>query len=213
MHTILYIHGMGGGGDSRIPNYLDKALGTEGVRVVVRTYDFDPPKGAAEIAAWVKELRPELIIGESLGAVQALRINGIPQLFVSPALGAPDLFYRFAWLTLLPGGSALLHYKYPVKKGDRQRLIFRFGPMRRYKAHWEAAKAAARQPGYRFAFFGRNDHFMKRGVVQISIWREMFGDSFQVYEGTHFMEEEFIDSLLIPKIRTVLGIGKMDGKA
>lgn len=213
MHTILYIHGMGGGGDSRIPNYLDARLREEGIRVVVRTYDFDPPRGAAEIAAWVEELRPALLIGESLGAIQALRITGIPQLFVSPALGAPDLLYRFAWLTLLPGGSALLHHKYPVKAGDRQKLRFRFGPMRRYKAHWEAAKAAARTPGYRFAFFGRHDHFMKPGVVRIDTWREMFGDSFQLYEGTHFMEEEFIDSLLIPRIRSVLGIGKMDGKA
>lgn len=213
MRTILYIHGMGGGEDSRIPNYLDERLRPEGIRVIVRTYDFDPPIGAAQIASWVEELQPELLIGESLGSIQTLRITGIPQLFVSPSLGAPDLFYRFAWLGLVPGGSWYLHRRFPVKNTDRQKLRFTFPVMRRYKAHWEAAKEAAKTPGYRFAFFGTQDHFMPQGIVQISIWRDMFGDSYQIYDGTHFMEEEYIESMLIPKIREVLGIGKMEGKA
>ena len=34
----------------------------------------------------------------------------------------------------------------------------------------------------------------------------MFGDTFQLYEGTHFMEEEYVESLLIPKIRQVLSV-------
>ena len=41
---VLYIHGMGGGGDSRIPAILKSSL-TE-ADVVVRTYDFDPEKAA-----------------------------------------------------------------------------------------------------------------------------------------------------------------------
>lgn len=213
MTTILYVHGMGGGGDSRIPNYLDGKLADEGIRVVVRTYDFDPPVGAAQIASWVEELKPSLIIGESLGSIQALRIERIPQLFVSPSLGAPEQFYRAAFLTLIPGGSCFLHHKFPVKSGDRQRLKFRFGVMRRYKAHWEAACEAAQKPLYRFAFFGTNDHFMRSGVVKIDYWKRMFGDSYQIYEGTHFMEEENIDALLIPKIREVLGIANSTGKA
>jgi hypothetical protein len=32
----------------------------------------------------------------------------------------------------------------------------------------------------------------------------MFGNTFQIYEGTHFMEEEYVYALLIPKIREVL---------
>ena len=46
---ILYIHGMGGGGDSRIPSILKDCLADAlpagfpcKVQVVVRTYDFDP---------------------------------------------------------------------------------------------------------------------------------------------------------------------------
>ena len=41
VNNILYIHGMGGGGDSRIPSILREALQDEAI-VIVRTYDFDP---------------------------------------------------------------------------------------------------------------------------------------------------------------------------
>ena len=87
---------MGGGGDSRIPRLLRERFAGTDLRCVVRTYDFDPEAGRAQIASWVEELQPSLVIGESLGAIQALRVRGIPHLFVSPSLGAPDFLVRLA---------------------------------------------------------------------------------------------------------------------
>ena len=206
--TILYIHGMGGGADSRIPALLGEILAPEGVRVVVRTYDFDPPVGRAQIAAWVEELHPVLVIGESLGAIQALRIQGIPHLFVSPSLGAPEIMYKAAPLALFALGRWYLHRRYPVREGDRQALKFRYGVLRRYRAHGEAAMQAIDPKGYYFAFFGTQDHYMRSGVVRIELWRKYFGENYALYEGTHFMEEEYIHSLLVPKIREVLALQK-----
>lgn len=77
MATILYIHGMGGGADSRIPAFLGdwfRSHGRKDLRVVVRTYDFNPDRAAAQIDAWYAELRPALVIGESMGAVHALAL-------------------------------------------------------------------------------------------------------------------------------------------
>ena len=88
MKTILYIHGMGGGGDSRIPSILRECLAAEGLDVVVRTYDFDPEIAAGQIEVWVKELKPLLIIGESLGSIHAIRIKGLPHILISPSLNA-----------------------------------------------------------------------------------------------------------------------------
>ena len=195
---------MGGGGDSRIPRLLnDRFAGTD-IRCIVRTYDFDPEIGHAQISAWVDELHPDLVIGESLGAIQALRVPGVPHLFVSPALGAPAIQARLAWLTRLPGGKALLHHIWPVKEGDRQPLRFEYGIMKKYAAHWEAAKKASADGGYYYAFFGTHDHYMRSGAVKISTWEEMFGKTYALYDGSHFMEEEYIDSLLIPKIHEIL---------
>lgn len=209
--NILYVHGMGGGGDSRIPRLLQEQFEGSGVRIVVRTYDFDPERGRAQILGWVEELSPVLVIGESLGSLQAIRIRGIPHLLVSPSIGAAQFMYRLAWLTRLPGLPALLPRIWRVKEGDRQPLRFEYAVLARYRAHWEDVVAASREDGNYFAFFGRRDHYRKWGIVRISSWRKMFGDSFQIYEGTHFMEEEYVYSLLVPKIREMLTVANMDG--
>lgn len=209
---------MGGGGDSRIPSILGdrfRSLAAAGkrpsVKVVVRTYDFDPEKGHSQILSWVDELRPALVIGESLGALQAMRIAGVPHLFVSPALNSPLYFRCLAWLALLPGVTPLLGRIYKPRKGDRQKLRFTFAVLRKYGRHRkEALRMAAEESRTAefFAFFGSRDHYRRSGIVSISTWKKYFGDSFSVYGGTHFMEEEYIDSMLVPKIAEVLDINK-----
>lgn len=195
---------MGGGADSRIPALLNTLLDPSEARVVVRTYDFDPPVGHAQLLQWTRELKPSLIIGESLGAIQALRITGLPHLFVSPSLGAPGILRRIAPVALFALGRWYLRHRYPVREGERQELKFRYRVLRRYGEHWEAAQAAIDPEGYYYAFFGTQDHYMRSGVVSIGLWERLFGKSYTLYEGTHFMEEEYVQSLLVPKIRELL---------
>lgn len=212
MNLVLYIHGMGGGGDSRIPRLLSEHFRGTDIRVVVRTYSFNPEEGAAQIASWVEELHPGLIIGESLGAIQALRVGGLPHLFVSPSLGAPALLYKLRVVSRFAIGRWYLHRLFRPKEGDRQALLFTPEVLGKYPAHWEAAQAQARKDLAAglpfFAFFGTRDHYKKSGVVQLPLWREFFGDTYQEYEGTHFMEEEYVQSLLVPKIREMLALQK-----
>ena len=134
MRHILYIHGMGGGADSRIPSILDNVFCTT-AKVVTRTYSFDPEIAACQIASWVEELKPVLVIGESLGALHALRLRGIPHVFVSPALNAPIYFQILAWLTLVPGVTRLFDRIYRPREGDRQPLHFTFRTLRKYRRH------------------------------------------------------------------------------
>lgn len=202
---------MGGGGDSRIPGCLQSLLDPQKYQVVIRTYDFDPPIGRSQIEAWVRELSPDLVIGESLGAIQALRVKGIPHLFVSPALGAPAQLVKFAPLARFALGRWYLHHHYPVKEGDRQPLKFRYDVMMRYREHEAAALAAIGPDEYYYAFFGTQDHFMRSGVVQVSLWEKYFGNTYTMYEGTHFMEEEYLKSLLVPKILEVLSFANAAG--
>lgn len=198
--NILYIHGMGGGADSRIPAILDDAL-RPGVRVVCRTYSFDPEEAAAQIAAWVEELHPAVVIGESLGACHALRVREVPHILVSPSLGAPLYLGYLAFLALIPGVPWLLGRIYKPREGDRQKLDFRFEVLRKYREHRRLALAAAASSGDSyFAFFGRRDHYRRSGIVSLRAWRRHFGDTFALYDGTHFMEEEFIQSMLLPRI-------------
>ena len=64
---------MGGGGDSRIPSILKDNLGPD-FEVIIRTYDFDPEIAQGQLAAWAEEVRPELVIGESMGATHAIAL-------------------------------------------------------------------------------------------------------------------------------------------
>ncbi len=211
MAIVLYIHGMGGGGDSRIPAVLNGILGCKGVDVRVYTYDFDPDIAARQIAGWVDELKPQLIIGESLGAVHAIRIKGIPHLLISPALNAPVYFHLLSWLTLLPGMSARMAEKYKPREGDRQKLDFRFRILWKYGRHRrEALKNSPRKGSkdYFWAFIGTSDHYLKDGIVSIRTWKKHFGDSFTLYDGCHFTEEEHIEKIIAPKILELLNISK-----
>ena len=70
MKTIVYVHGLGGGGDSRIPGilaerYAARKEAPDNVRIVCRTYDFDPDRAAAMLEKLVQEEGPDLIIGVS----------------------------------------------------------------------------------------------------------------------------------------------------
>ena len=209
MADVLYIHGMGGGSDSRIPSILDCALSSYGVKVHVRTYDFDPKKASVQIEGWVDEICPDLVIGESLGALHALRIQGVPHLLVSPALNAPLYFEPMAWLSLIPGMTRLFDKIYKPREGDRQPLHFTFRTLRKYRRHRREALAFSTAKGGTdmfLAFFGTHDHYRKSGVVSLRTWKKHFGNTIITYEGTHFMEEEFIYSILAPEVLKVLKI-------
>lgn len=209
MNNILYIHGMGGGSDSRIPSILSEELTEYGLCVVVRTYDFDPEVAGRQISDWVQEVRPSLIIGESLGALQAMRITGVPHLFVSPALNSPFYFELLAWLTFIPGVTRIFDRIYRPRAGDRQPLHFTFKVLRKYMPHRRCAfdKASGGGDVYH-AFFGTHDHYRRSGIVSLRTWKNHFGATFTLYDGTHFMEDAFVRSLLVGKVLEVLGINK-----
>lgn len=219
---ILYIHGMGGGADSRIPSILHDCFSGGGPEVVIRTYDFDPETAREQLVAWVDELHPALLVGESLGAVHTISLrNHIaregtekkvpPVILVSPALNAPVAFHRFAFLARIPGVSTLLGRLYRPRPGDRQKLDFTYGKLRKWKSFCtEAFDAYANSASSTFAFFGTRDHYRRSGIVSLKKWRRVFGDdSFAIYDGTHFMEEKYVRSLLVPEIlETLAQVGR-----
>ena len=196
---------MGGGKDSRIPAILNENID---IPVIVRTYSFDPEIANNQISSWVEELHPALVIGESLGAVHALAIKGVPHILVSPAINAAKFFSRLAFLTLIPGVPALCSIIWKQREGDRQQMIFDYQHTHKWKKYLKLAETNSTKNGGKdlfYAFFGRYDNYRKWGIVSIRRWKKMYGnDTYTIYNGTHFMEEEYIHSLLIPKILDIL---------
>ena len=205
--VILYVHGMGGGADSRIPSILKDILGSA-VEVVIRTYDFDPEIARGQISSWADEVRPDLVIGESMGATHAIAIKGVPHLFVSPSLNAPVFFRVLAYLSVIPGITSFFDWYYKPKEGDRQKLHFERKTLLKWKAVRHEAMMNTPLNGsgdYFHAFFGSRDKFRRSGVVLVRTWRKYFGEgTWTVYDGSHFMEEEYIRTLLVPAILSLL---------
>ena len=212
-YTILYIHGMGGGVDSRIPSILNEHINEYvhdpdiRIDIVVRTYDIDPYIAERQISSWREELRPQLVIGESLGSLHAILQRGVPHLFVSPAIGAARWMAAASWM---PGASWVMHRIFKPVPGERQVLDFSHKVLFHYRGMWRKLLACTTLHGskdYFFAFFGTEDRYMKSGIVNVRKWAGLFGsDSYATYKGTHYMEEEYLHSMLIPKILEVLGI-------
>ena len=236
MKTIMYIHGMGGGSDSRIPSilrdefchpYLSHCHAgrcEESIQVICRTYSFDPEEAAEQISSWIKELRPDLIIGESLGCLHALRVSGVPKILISPALNAPLYFEVLAWLTLIPGVTWIFDRIYKPREGDRQPLHFTFSILRKYRHHRRQAMKASHlhrigpdvKTEHRngnqdcaddliHAFIGTRDHYLRTAIVSRRTYKKHFGATCTLYDGSHFTEEEYIRSLVIPKIKELMG--------
>ena len=209
-YTILYIHGMGGGSDSRIPSILNEyfishCTAKSSVRVICHTYSFDPEIAHEQIESWIMIYQPDLIIGESLGSLHALRIYGRPVILVSPALNTPFFFRILSWLTWVPGVSRLFKRIYRPREGDRQTMCFTRSVLKKYRAHGALALQFLQNSSCSLhAFFGTRDHYRRSGVVSVRRWKNLFGNTFTLYDGTHFMEEEYIYSLLVPKICEIL---------
>lgn len=209
----MYLHGMGGGEDSRIPSILSEHINEyvkspdTHIDIIVRTYDIDPEVAEKQIASWREELHPDLVIGESLGSLHAILQRGVPHIFVSPAVGAASWMAAASWI---PGASWLMHLIFKPLPGNRQPLDFSHKVLSHYRGMHKRIMSCAPSAGskdYFFAFFGTEDRYMPFGVVNIAKWAKHFGaDSYQTYKGTHYMEEEYLHSMLIPKILQVLGV-------
>ena len=217
--NILYIHGMGGGLDSRIPRVLKEDLGDflpEDIEaeVIVRTYDIDPDIAFGQITSWFDEIRPDLVIGESLGSLHAIRLKGVPHILVSPAIGAARWM---STVSLIPGIPTLMRCIFKPYSPDRQSLDFTHKILSHYRGiRKQVLDCSPRRGGndFFYAFFGTADHYRRSGVVSVREWVKYFGpDTYNIYEGTHFMEDEYLHTMLIPKIISVLGLESGNRKA
>ena len=180
----------------------------------MRTYDIDPDIAFGQITSWFDEIRPDLVIGESLGSLHAIRLKGVPHILVSPAIGAARWM---STVSLIPGIPTLMRCIFKPYSPDRQSLDFTHKILSNYRGiRKQVLDCSPRRGGndFFFAFFGTADHYRRSGVVSVRKWAKYFGrDTYNIYEGTHFMEDEYLHTMLIPKIISVLGLESGNRKA
>ena len=219
--NILYLHGMGSGSHtSRVANKLRTELPkkqfTKGgepctLNLICETYDFDPEVATKQIAGWVETYQPVLVIGESMGSIHALGIQGIPHIYISPALNYDRGTEFFKPLMTL---ANLIGYKYTSQRGKQRQkidgdpeLLAKFRPM--IQSYKEAILSSPqRDPS--FAFFGSHDKYMMSGIVSIKEYERLYGDSYEVHEGGHIFGANYVKPKLLPKIAEMLGLEEIN---
>lgn len=188
---------MGGGENSRIPTYLATHFD-----VYIKTYPFDPEKANALVHKWAEEFKPDIVIGESLGSIHALTLQNYPVFLVSPALNAPIAFSVLSFFASIPLLRRLLEKKYDRHDPRRQQIIFSREILKKWPGYRELALKAIHP--YVHAFIGVRDTKRRSGIVSLRTYRKIFGDSFTLYEGSHYMEENFLESMLVPALRNYI---------
>ena len=214
--NILYLHGMGSGSKtSRVANKLRTELPKMQTKngepctlnLICETYDFDPEVATKQIAGWVETYQPVLVIGESMGSIHALGIQGIPHIYISPALNYDrGTEFIMPLMTL----ANLIGYHYTSQRGKQRQkidgnpeLLAKFRPM--IQSYKEAILSRPqRDPS--FAFFGSNDKYMLSGIVSIKEYERLYGDSYEVHEGGHIFGANYVKPRLVPKIVEMLGL-------
>lgn len=177
------------------------------LQVICETYDFDPEVATNQIADWVETYHPDLVMAESMGAIHALGIQGVPHIWLSPALNydrGAELFLPLISLANMMG------YTYTKQRGARRQkilgdpeLVAKFKPM--IQSYKEAIlNNPQRDPSY--AFFGSKDDFRKTGIVSIKEYQRLYGNSYEVYDGGHCLDVRQIRPKLLPKIVEMLGL-------
>ena len=209
MKTILFIHGVGGSEDSYEVGCLREFLKPYGVQIILKGYTFDPAVAKSQIIPWAEEYKPDLIIGESLGACYAMLLGGAPHLFISPAINAPGAFYRHRKLSRI--GFMQRFYETILDPGSpavRQKIDCSPESLSHFHHLREEALEAFRKhsPEERpYAFFGRKDILFHLGFVSATTWKQLFGrDSCSINNCGHIMNREEVRTLLLPKVLEIL---------
>ena len=123
-------------------------------------------------------------------------------------MNAPLFFSVLSSLAVIPGVTKFFDWYYKPKEGDRQKLHFDRKTLKKWKGVRREALINTPLNGskdYFHAFFGTRDKFRRSGVVLVRTWKKYFGEgSWTMYDGSHFMEEEYIRTLLVPAILSLL---------
>ena len=90
MKKIVYIHGLGGGMGSRIPNILREEIGDQ-YEIINPELPIAPLEGFARAKRVVEREQPDLVIALSMGGFFAMALPGpYKTILVNPAMDAPN---------------------------------------------------------------------------------------------------------------------------
>lgn len=197
---IVYLHGFGSSGQSGTVELLRKeflgASMADRILVVAPDIPVEPTEALPMIKALVEKENPLLVIGTSMGGMYAQQLRGVERICVNPSFQMSQLYSHFhvgkyKWLNPRRNGEIEFHvYKETIE---------RFKEM---EAH-QFDNIDEVETLFCHGLFGDEDPLAGNN-------RELFESHYpgmsEVFEGGHRLNADLVKSVLIPKIREILGL-------
>ena len=187
---LVYIHGLGGGKNGRVPKLIKKAFGNN-VDVFAPEIPISPKEAYQFVNDYINKENPDLVIGSSLGAFYTLLLpSNYLKVVINPAMHpSKDI----------KDGIGLGTYPYRHKRDNKEQTYTvdkKFinalsGLYRRYLSKEENKDNVYGIFGKRDCLFSHINDFMKRyGRKHITILKNEF----------HHISDESVNNYVIPLI-------------
>ena len=192
---LLYLHGFAGSGASGTATYLRNVLYPAGVSVQAPDIPVMPAEAMPFLRQTMEELRPDLIVATSMGAMYAEQLR-VPRILVNPS------FCMARLLTF--GGMGRKPFRNQRQDGARdfkvdKDMIAQFKDVE--KQSFQGITPEDRALVY--GLFGDHD---RRVNCQPQFIKNYGREHFQLFDGEHYLNDTVVKHAVLPLVHQILSI-------
>lgn len=196
MKTLLYLHGFAGSGASGTATSLRNALYEHGVQVIAPDIPVMPAEAMPFLKKQVEELKPDLIVATSMGAMYAEQLRGFQRILVNPSFGMARL--------LTFGGMGRKPFRNARQDGAKdfkvdKEMVAQFKDIEKHCL--QGITPADKELVY--GLFGDHD---KRVNCQAQFKKAYGNAHFGTFDGEHYLNDSVLKKAVLPLIRQLLGL-------
>lgn len=196
MPTVLYLHGFASSGATGTATSMRNALYPHGVQVVAPDIPVMPAEAMPFLHQQITDLRPDLVVATSMGAMYAEQLRGQLRILVNPS------FFMARLLTFM--GMGRKPFRNPRQDGSKdfkvdKEMIAQFREVEKHS--FEGITPEDRQLVY--GLFGDHD---KRVNCQPQFIKNFGREHFQLFDGDHYLNDEILHHVVLPLIHQLLEI-------
>ena len=195
-YKIVYLHGLGGGANSRLPNKLKEQLGDD-YEIIAKDIPLNPKEAADFTFDLVFDTKPDLVVASSLGGFYALRLCGtFKTLVINPAM-TPHIDIKNAI------GYGKYEYRVKRENGDTTYTIDKdfISELEKLYTRYEHAFDYEYVDGV-YAIFGGKDELFSHKEDFAKLYD---GDNMLIVpNATHHLSNDDIADYVVPTIKSIL---------
>ena len=194
MKKILFFHGFASSANSGNAIEMRNSLYEEDVEVKAIDIPVMPLEAMLRLKEWVKQEKPDLIVGTSMGAMYAEQMKGVKRILVNPSFDMAR--------TLTFGGMGRREFRNKREDGAKdfkvdKEMIAQFRIIQK-----DSLKdITAQEKELVWGLFGRMDKLVN---FQKEFLKAYGKQHFMVFEGEHYLNGKVLSHTVLPLVRDLL---------